>query len=155
MKIRTLIIVLFLNILMLSCLENNSRQENNLSMNLNNQFEEWVKNINSNEKIENNIKAFNFGLFETENGYTMYLIGAKEYKENDDDWATVVDFEPTDKYFEMDKSIIKDKDWKEVLKLSTDLVSDYVKSKGFENSFLKNAEVITVGFDDGDLIRIK
>ncbi|WP_073309029.1 hypothetical protein [Flavobacterium terrae] len=124
-------------------------------MNLNNQFEEWVKNINSNEKIENNIKAFNFGLFETENGYTMYLIGAKEYKENDDDWATVVDFEPTDKYFEMDKSIIKDKDWKEVLKLSTDLVSDYVKSKGFENSFLKNAEVITVGFDDGDLIRIK
>ncbi|SHI44298.1 hypothetical protein SAMN05444363_0581 [Flavobacterium terrae] len=140
---------------MLSCLENNSRQENNLSMNLNNQFEEWVKNINSNEKIENNIKAFNFGLFETENGYTMYLIGAKEYKENDDDWATVVDFEPTDKYFEMDKSIIKDKDWKEVLKLSTDLVSDYVKSKGFENSFLKNAEVITVGFDDGDLIRIK
>ena len=155
MKTRILLIVLFLSILMFSCVENNSKPENYLSMNLKSQFKEWIENINSNEEIENNIKAFNFGLFETENGCTMYLIGAKEYNEKDDDWATVIDFEPTEKYFEIDKSIIKDKDWGEVLKLSTDLVNDYVQSQSFENSFLKNAEAITVGFDDGDLIRIK
>ena len=118
-------------------------------------FKDWVEEISANETISSNITAFNFGIFETENGYSLYLIGSENYDENDDDWATEVDFEPSHKYFEIDPLITKGKSWEQVLKLSNDVVSRYVKSDSFKSSILKNAKAITIGFDEGDLIRIK
>jgi hypothetical protein len=39
-------------------------------------FLKWVEKINQTEKIDTSIIAFNFGLFESTKGYTMYLIGS-------------------------------------------------------------------------------
>ena len=119
------------------------------------QFNEWLDKLNKTEQADNSIIAFNFGLFETHEGFTMYLIGSETFDPDDDDWAVNVDFEPKDKYLTFEKSLIKTKEWKEIQKISTKLITDYVNSEKFKESILKNATAITTGFDDGDLTRIK
>lgn len=118
-------------------------------------FSNWLNRINKTEVVSDNIIAFNFGLFESENGYTIYLIGSETFDEEDEDWATNVDFEPKEKYFELDSSWVKGKDWQQVLELSEELVKEYLNSESLDNTIFKNAETITTGFDDGELVRIK
>ncbi|RDV15471.1 hypothetical protein DXT99_08220 [Pontibacter diazotrophicus] len=118
-------------------------------------FTNWLDRINKTESVSDSIVAFNFGLFETERSYTIYLIGSETFDEDDDDWATNVDFEPEEKYFELEPSTVNGKDWESVLEVSEGLISEYVNSENFNNSIFKNAEAITTGFDDGDLVRVK
>ncbi|WP_343557180.1 hypothetical protein [Sphingobacterium sp.] len=118
-------------------------------------FHEWVDNINETEKIDNSIIAFNFGLFESEEGVTMYLTGSKVFDEDDDDWATNRNFEPKQKYFSFGNVFLKDKDWQDILKYAESLVQSYVKSEDFKTSIFAKAIAITVGFDDGELTIIK
>lgn len=119
------------------------------------QFNKWLDRLNETEKVNEDIVAFNFGLFETNEGYTIYLIGSKTFDPDDDDWALNIDFEPKDKYLAFDKSLVKTKEWEEIQNVSANLITDYVNSDKFENSILNNATAITTGFDDGDLTRIK
>jgi len=114
-------------------------------------FHEWVDNINETERIDKSIIAFNFGLFESEEGFTMYLTGSKVFDKNDDDWATNIDFEPKQKYFSFGNEFLKDKDWQDILKYAASLVQSYVKSEDFKTSVFAQAIAITVGFDDGEL----
>ncbi|MCC9168995.1 hypothetical protein [Pontibacter harenae] len=118
-------------------------------------FTNWLDRINKTETVSDSIVAFNFGLFETESSYTIYLTGSETFDEEDDDWATNVNFEPEDKYFELDPSTMKGKDWEKALEVYEGLVSEYVNSENFNNSIFKNAEAITTGFDDGNLVRVK
>jgi hypothetical protein len=66
-----------------------------------------------------------------------------------DDWA------PTEKYLELSEHRSAEKDWQEVLRDIVDLLRRYTQSTEFPESFLANATAITVGFDDGDLARVK
>ncbi|MBA4054095.1 MAG: hypothetical protein C0490_05225 [Marivirga sp.] len=111
--------------------------------------------LNKNEKPDKSILAFNFGLFETTEGYTIYLIGAKEYDEDDEDWATEVDFEPDEKYLAINPEETKGLEWNQVLDKAVDVVTKYVQSNDFNGSILKDAKAVTTGFDDGNLTRIK
>jgi hypothetical protein len=124
-------------------------------MSIKTNFNNWLNRINRTEAASDSIIAFNFGLFESVNGYTVYLIGSETFDEEDDDWATNVDFEPQEKYFELDSSFVKGKDWQEVLEISEELVKEYLNSESLDNTIFKNAEAITTGFDDGELVRIK
>lgn len=118
-------------------------------------FHEWVDNINKTERIDKSIIAFNFGLFESEEGFTMYLTGSKVFDKDDDDWATNRNFEPKQKYFSFGNEFLKDKDWQDILKYAESLVQSYVKSEYFKTSIFAQAIAITVGFDDGELTLIK
>lgn len=133
------------------------RTDNSINkvMTIEKSFEAWLDQINKTEKVDSSIIAFNFGLFESNNGYTIYLIGSKEYDEENEDWATNVDFEPKDKYLHLEKVLIKTNNWEDVLSLSTKLISNYVSSPKYNVSILKDAQAITTGFDDGNLIKIK
>ena len=51
------------------------------------QIEDWLLELSHNEVIPENIVALNFGIFESENGYCVYLIGSESYDADDDDWA--------------------------------------------------------------------
>jgi hypothetical protein len=62
-------------------------------------FQEWLTKLSKTEKPDKSIIAYNFGIFETTEGYTVYLIGSKEFEEDDSDWATNEDFVPQLKYF--------------------------------------------------------
>jgi len=119
------------------------------------EFNNWINGINKNEKPLNEIVAFWFGLIETEDGFTMYLIGSKEFDENDDDWACNNDFEPTNKYFDLPTNYTNGKSWNVILNDSLKILKDYANSSEFSTSIFRNAIAVACGFDDGDLNRIK
>lgn len=118
-------------------------------------FNDWLVKISQTETPEKTIVAYNFGLFETENGYTVYLIGSKEFDKDDSDWALNHDFEPKLKYYPLPEKIYKSLKWEEVLMKVKSQLIDFKKSFHFKKSFFSKAKAITVGFDDGDLERIK
>lgn len=117
-------------------------------------FTEWLENSNEIENVDNSIIGFNFGLIQTTNGFEMYLIGSKAFDKDDEDWATNVDFEPKQKYFQFGKEFSADKDWQDILKISEKLIRNYVDSEKFKTSLFANAKGITTGFDDGNLTLI-
>lgn len=116
---------------------------------------EWLFRICETEKPDKSVIAFNFGLFETENGYTIYLIGSKEYDKDNPDWATNSDFEPSLKYYPLPPSEYRNLKFEEVLDKIKSKLKDFTKTEKFKNSFFAKAKAITVGFDEGDLEMIK
>ena len=115
---------------------------------------EWLADICETESPDSSIVAFNFGLFETEDGYTVYLTGSKEYNDEDPDWATNSDFEPVRKYYPLPSEEFRKLAWSDVLnKISLEL-ADFTDTEIFRNSFFSDAKAITTGFDDGDVILI-
>ena len=102
------------------------------------QIEDWLLELSHNEVIPENIVALNFGIFESENGYCVYLIGSESYDVDDDDWACDVDYEPVDKYLN------------EVITILLDIISLEKVS-----AWLLHTKYITVGFDDGVLEKIR
>ncbi|MFK7813122.1 MAG: hypothetical protein AB8B59_11545 [Maribacter sp.] len=124
-------------------------------MSLETKFNSWLEQINQEENPKTDIIAFYFGLFEKPNGFSMYLIGSKEYYDDDDDWACNNDFEPENKYMEFPTEFSEGKGWEEILNAAKKLIKDYTESDNFLNSIFKNAKAIVTGFDDGDLILIK
>ena len=116
-------------------------------------FQNWIKNVNK-ESVNDSIVGFNFGLFDSEKGYVMYLIGSESFDKDDEDWATEIDFEPSKKYFNFGKSFSKNKTWKEILDYSVKIITGYIESEKFKSSIFFNAVGITTGFDDGNLIII-
>lgn len=88
------------------------------------QIEDWLLELSHNEVIPENIVALNFGIFESENGYCVYLIGSESYDVDDDDWACDVDYEPVDKYLNIEGvDVDPDKFLNEVITILLDIIS--------------------------------
>jgi hypothetical protein len=118
-------------------------------------FLSWLERINQSNPPPEDIVAFNFGLFESTDGYSVYLVGARKYDLNDDDWACCQDYVPLEKYFPLPASFTGGKNWQEIHGDVVSLAKQYLKSPEFASSFLAAASAITVGFDDGDLEAVK
>ncbi len=116
-------------------------------------FEKWLTEIGSSKNFSQEIKALNFGLFEIENGYGIYLIGSKEYDENNGDWATNEDFVPKNKYYYIEQS--EKQEWEEFQKDTRKRILDYLDSKKEDGLIFNRVRHITIGFDDGNLNLIK
>ena len=115
------------------------------------QIEDWLLELSHNEVIPENIVALNFGIFESENGYCVYLIGSESYDVDDDDWACDVDYEPVDKYLNIEGvDVDPDKFLNEVITILLDIISLEKVS-----AWLLRTKYITVGFDDGVLEKIR
>ncbi|MDR6238768.1 hypothetical protein [Aureibacter tunicatorum] len=115
----------------------------------------WLNNIDSKTtgSFKNDI-AFNFGIFESEDGYMLYLAGSTEYDDDDDDWACLDMPENPSLYFEIPTNH-QNTTWEDILELVCEALSTLEKSHHFNNTFLEKAEAITTGFDSGDLIAIR
>lgn len=118
-------------------------------------LQEWLSKICETEKPDKSVIAYNFGLFETENGYTIYLTGSKEYDEDDEDWVLNDDFKPSLNYYPLPAGEYKSLKWEQVLEKIRVQLKDFTKTNDFKNSFFSKAKAITTGFDDGDLVKIK
>ena len=116
---------------------------------------DWLTRI---EKIDgfppNEVLAFNFGIYESESGYKIYLVGGFEYDEDDDDWACIEMPEAEHRYLsfptEMESLL-----WEDLLKSVADVLRELEKEGRFNTTILKNVKAITTGFDDGELIKIR
>lgn len=118
-------------------------------------LEQWLTDICNNEVPDSLVIAYHFGLFENMEGTsTLYLIGSSVFHELDDDWIANVDFEPADNYHTINEIGFKDLSTEEVLEEVRTRILNFTQTDQYKNSFFANAQAITLGYDDGDLIRI-
>ena len=129
--------------------------ENNLA-NSYKQFENWLNVLFEQEKVQDNIIAFNFGLYESEGGIQLYISGSTEWDFDDEDWASNNDYYPEGRY--PDITLYKDlyNVWEDNLELGLFLtISSTII---FANTYLianpskfPQDVVLSTGFDDGDI----
>jgi len=116
---------------------------------------QWIDGIQQMDGIPaKEVVAFNFGIFEEEIGYTLYLIESFEYDKNDDDWACVELPTQLYRYLKLPAQFASE-NWEFVLDAITNTLKELEKEGKFNIPLFKNAIAITTGFDDGDLVRIK
>ena len=118
-------------------------------------FNNWLTQICKAEKPDKSIIAYNFGLFETSKGYTVYLVGSKIYDTEETDWATEEDFVPALKYYELQPFEFKNLQFEAVQNKIKQMIKNFMKTDIYKKSFFTKAIAITIGFDDGDLEKIK
>ena len=113
----------------------------------------WLRRVSAAETPPASVVAFNIGLFEAENGFSAYLVGAERYDANDGDWACDEAFTARERYLAL--PLGRDVKWQRVLELIADAARRFLASTEGSASFLAKARAVTVGFDDGDLVRVK
>ena len=116
---------------------------------------DWLTAIDSKETVPSEITAFNIGIFEQDEGYSIYLTGSEEYDADGDDWACDVDFEPANKYLDLSGAGIKAMEWQEFQDMIVKIVSDYLDTSANTSTSVFAGRVVMVGFDDGQLVRVK
>jgi hypothetical protein len=115
----------------------------------------WLNNIQKIDGIPpKEVIAFNFGIYESETGYKIYLVGSFEYDENDDDWACIEMPTKSHRYFDLPKEL-QSKAWDEILTACANSLIELEKEGKLKIDLFKNAIAITAGFDDGELIKIR
>ena len=101
---------------------------------------DWLTAIDNKETVPSEITAFNIGIFEQDEGYSIYLTGSEEYDADGDDWACDVDFEPANKYLELSGPGIKAMEWQEFQDMIVKIVSDYLGTSANANTSVLQAE---------------
>lgn len=113
----------------------------------------WLGRICAAERPPSSVVAYNIGLFETKKGYTAYLIGADRYDETNSDWACRESFTPKDRHQPLPAGEFQD--WEQAQAAAVQAVRDFLQTPQGSDSFLGRAQAVTVGFDDGELERIR
>ena len=116
------------------------------------EFDAWLRKICLMDYPEPEIIAYYLGLFESSTGgVTAYLIGSKEFDEEDEDWACNDDFVPQPKLKYLHLRGTEAMNWMEVQSMVASMMKKFLKDPVHENCFLNQAEAIAVGFDEGNL----
>jgi hypothetical protein len=58
----------------------------------------WLRRVTVAESPPPTVLAYNIGLFETEDGYSAYLVGAEQFDPTRGDWACDEAFTPNERY---------------------------------------------------------
>jgi hypothetical protein len=120
-----------------------------------NEIIDWLKNIEKqNGTPPDSVIAFNLGLMESDQGYMMYFVGAFEYSEDDDDWACI---EPPTKAYRYLKlpDKIQNESWETILDLCKKALTELESDGTLNTTLIKNGKAITIGFDNGELVKIR
>ena len=109
-------------------------------------FFEWLDEVLKGE-LPSEVKAINFNLYEdTENTWSIELVGTSEFDENDDDWACCEVFSTRENPFVIEQ----EGDWQTVEEIFEEWISDYL-ANGKLSEKMKQNEAVGIGFVDGDL----
>lgn len=115
----------------------------------------WLDNLQKETGLPpKEVIAFNLGLFEGESGYMMYLVGAYEYTEDSDDWASLKMPASPIMYYKLPDNM-NEEDWESVLDNCVRELKELESAGKLNIPLFENAIAITTGFDDGDLVRIR
>ena len=114
--------------------------------NQNKKFKEWLDSILK-TKLPDGVIAINFNLYEdVDNKWSIELIGALSFNENNDDWACDEIFTTRDNPF----VLVEESDWKTIEIIYTNLINEYLENGKYSN-MLKQYTAIGIGFVDGDI----
>jgi hypothetical protein len=122
-------------------------------------FKNWLNVCLKTNPIVSEIEAIYLGLFESDQGITLYISGSANFDEEDSDWACDLDYNPKYKYCDTipilnDLFEVKEEMFIRIEKLYN-VISEFVNKYLKENKTDLDAIKIAVGFDDGDLKIIK
>jgi hypothetical protein len=98
-------------------------------------------------ELNSEIKAINFNLYEdTDNKWSVELVGTFSFDKDNDDWACDEVFTTRDQPFVIEC----ESDWELVETFFISLVNEYLSSGKYAGK-LKEYQAIGIGFVDGDL----
>lgn len=125
-------------------------------------FFAWLDQLNAHEKPFYPCNAFHFGLFEaqTEDIFVVYLVGTPYFDRDqdiDNEWIRETTYEPgiRHKFFAIPFTMIDSYDWMDAHYLVSRGLRAYLSANPFVDCMFHNAERITMGFDDGEVYKIK
>lgn len=120
---------------------------------LESEITDWMINLAQNNIIPEDITALNFGMFESDKGYSIYLTGSKIYDENCDDWACEIDFEPKNKYLNLTSREVKKITWQDFQSHTIQIIAKCIETNKHVKSWIAK-RTVTAGFDDDELTKI-
>lgn len=110
-------------------------------------LKDWLTRLAETERPPADILAFHFGLFEGDDSCSVYLVGSRDFNDDDEDWVANDDWLAKAKALELPAG-----DPDRITEEVAEAIGDFLESG---DSFLHDAKAITVGFDDGDLLRVR
>ncbi|MEH7012433.1 hypothetical protein V7087_16735 [Neobacillus niacini] len=120
------------------------------------QFEDWLNELFEQDKVQDDILAFNFGLFESDDGIQLYITGSTEWEVDNEDWASNNDYFPEGRYPNITLYNELYNFWEDKFYLGLFLTISSTIT--FANTYLLSYParfpkevVFATGFDDGDL----
>ena len=109
-------------------------------------FEKWLNGV-LDENVPLSGVAINFNLYEeTDSHWSIQLICASYFDEEDGDWCCEEEFSSGENVFSWEE----DAEWEEILDISCQMIKQYISSGKYAEEFRKY-EAIAAGFVDGDL----
>ncbi len=100
------------------------------------------------------VVVFNLGIYESDEGYVMYLVGGFEYTEENDGWATL-EMPKNDYRYLLLPEHVQNKPMPLVLEYCKNTLKELEEDGTFRKNILQNATALTTGFDDGELFKIR
>ncbi|MBI5953548.1 MAG: hypothetical protein HY865_17980 [Chloroflexi bacterium] len=115
---------------------------------------DWLTRASKTD-VPQEVVGLNVGLFETPDSYTLYLACCDVFDENDGDWACSECYEHPLRYLEIPSLKTVYPQWDDFQEAVVAAIKPYIESDSLQGKWFGRMKGITVGFDDGDLIRIK
>lgn len=118
-------------------------------------IEEWLKKIAAAESMPQDIVAVNIGMFESDNGYGVYMRGFKEYDGEDDDWTCKPEYEPREKYLMLAGRGFESMVWETLLHQMILALKEILECGCESVRHFFDGRIVTAGFDEDKLFRVK
>ena len=115
------------------------------------ELEDWLHQVLTVEKPAQEISVFRFGLGEVEDGYVIYLAGSEYYDEADDEWAA----NPPEFIAGQEMILSTQEEWYWVLLKAIYSLGRILRTDVVNKSFLGDGVPVYIGFESGDLYRLK
>ncbi len=118
-------------------------------------IEEWLKKIAAAESMPQDIVAVNIGMFESDNGYGVYMCGFKEYDGEDDGWTCKPEYEPREKYLMLAGRGFESMVWETLLHQMILALKEILECGCESVRHFFDGRIVTAGFDEDKLFRVK
>ena len=129
------------------------------------QLGEWLVQLVNTEPPPKSIRGLHFGLFETAEGFTLYVTGADSYDRNDPDWACANDWWPEGRYVNIalfaELGIALrgsgEATWEVAQAIAIALVKAFFTehARQFQEASGLTQVCVASGFDDGDVYEVR
>jgi hypothetical protein len=125
----------------------------NLNVTFNN-IHDWLSNLVSHNKSKKNIAEYKFGLFESTDNNTLYVVGVNTYFAGRDSAFARIEFKPSNMYFKLPKSEYENLNRDQLIDSLTSQLKDFSKSDEFKNSFFTKSDMV-IFETNGEIIWLK
>ena len=111
-----------------------------------NSLNDWLVNICKADAPKEPITNYNFGLFESEKKYIIFIVGLNKHEQNNSTF-TSINYKPTNMYFLL-PSRYQNLDLQQLTDILKSELKKFVSTKKFKSSFLAKANSITINISE-------